>query len=180
MDTSEMHALLAPAIDHAGGTWADLGAGSGNFTRVLSDLVGPAGVIYAVDRSAHALRMLMLSLPWPGGTTIRPVVADIRHQLNLPPLDGVLLANVLHFVEDQPALLGRLARALLPHGKCVVVEYELTHNLGWTPFPVPFERWALLVAAVGFKSTHRIGRRRSPRTGIEMYAALAVKEEHGA
>jgi ubiquinone/menaquinone biosynthesis C-methylase UbiE len=51
MDHREMMALIRPAVPGEGGSWADLGAGAGNFTRALGNLLGPKGTIYAVDRA---------------------------------------------------------------------------------------------------------------------------------
>src|SRR6202011_6205939 len=52
-------ALLARGVTQGeGGTWADLGAGTGAFTLALADLIGPHGVIHAVDRDRAALAEL--------------------------------------------------------------------------------------------------------------------------
>ncbi len=55
MDHIEMVALIRGAIETPGETWADLGAGTGNFTRALRELLGPQGTIYAVDRDGKAI-----------------------------------------------------------------------------------------------------------------------------
>ena len=55
MDRTEMLGLIRGGVDAPGGTWADLGAGTGNFTRVLGELLGPRGTIYAVDRDRKAI-----------------------------------------------------------------------------------------------------------------------------
>ena len=41
--------LLRGALPQAGGTWADLGSGTGAFTLALAELVGPHGTVYSVD-----------------------------------------------------------------------------------------------------------------------------------
>ena len=48
--------LIRDAVSEPGGTWADLGSGTGAFTLVLAELLGPAGRILSVDRDARALR----------------------------------------------------------------------------------------------------------------------------
>ena len=54
--------LLAPGIRaDEGGTWADLGAGAGAFTLALADLIGPHGLIHAIDRDRGALAELRAS-----------------------------------------------------------------------------------------------------------------------
>ena len=55
VDHADHVGLLRGAVE-PGGTWADVGAGSGAFTLALADLLGPGGRIVAVDRDAAALR----------------------------------------------------------------------------------------------------------------------------
>ncbi len=174
-----MIALIMDGIGESGGVWADLGAGSGNFTHALAELLGAGATIYAVDRDARALAALERTLPATRGAVIRPVQADFGHPLDLPALDGVQMANALHFVRDQGTMLAEVARLIRPGGRFIVVEYDVASGLGWTPYPVPFERWKTLATAAGMVSPTLIGRRRSPTSGIEMYAATALKEEYG-
>ncbi|HSH82075.1 MAG TPA: hypothetical protein VLA19_26405, partial [Herpetosiphonaceae bacterium] len=95
--------------------------------------------------------------------------------LRLPPLDGLLLANALHFVRDQPALLAQIATYLRPAGRLLVVEYELQAPLRYVPYPVPFARLAELAPTAGFATPQCVGTRRSPSTGITLYAAAAPR-----
>ena len=50
MDRAEMIELIRGGVPGAGGVWADLGAGTGNFTWALRELLGTHGLIYSVDR----------------------------------------------------------------------------------------------------------------------------------
>ena len=58
MNARDARALIAPAVDGPGGIWADLGAGTGTFTRALAGLLGPDCTIYAVDRDPHSVAEL--------------------------------------------------------------------------------------------------------------------------
>src|SRR5271169_2859486 len=91
--------LLRPGLGGKaghGGLWADLGAGTGAFTLALAELLGPSTVIHAVDRDARALRSLAgtVEAKFPRVSTIH---ADFSDEVPLPPLDGILMANSLHF-----------------------------------------------------------------------------------
>ena len=174
MDRTEMLALIRGGVDVPGGTWADLGAGTGNFTRALAELLGPRGTIYAVDRDRKAIERQRASLAHAApGATISPIQADFTRPLDLPPLDGALMANALHFARDQAAVLAQVVRYLRPGGSLLVVEYEVSAALAWVPFPVPFARFRTLAAAAGLADARLVGTRRSPSTGMVMYAGLA-------
>ena len=177
MDQAEMVALIRDAVPAGDGIWADLGAGSGNFTRALCDLVGPGSTIYAVDRDGKAIaRQQALVREAPGGPAVRPVQADFTRALNLPPLDGMLMANALHFVRDQQGLLATLVGYLRPGGRLVLVEYDVERALPWVPYPVPFARFEALAPRAGLNPPALARVRRSPSSGTAMYAAVAVRQ----
>src|SRR5512138_2980237 len=114
MEPRQAVRLLQGAISEKGGVWADLGCGDGTFTMALAELLGGDARIYAVDRDARALAKLGRSLA--GRTNVTPVRADFTQSLSLPghegPLDGILLANALHYVRRPEELLERLASRL--------------------------------------------------------------------
>ena len=91
-------ALLREGIAEPGGVWADLGSGAGAFTLALADLLGPTGEIYSVDQDRGALREQERAMRarFPE-TTAQYLAADFTQRLDLPPLDGVVMANSLHF-----------------------------------------------------------------------------------
>ena len=139
MDDREAVALIRAAVTKPGGLWADLGAGSGVFTRALATLLGPAGTVYAIDRNAGALRELERRAgDSPKGATVRTLVGDFTDPLELPPLDGVLVANALHYVpySDQPSVLRRVASLVAQGAPLVVVEYDRRHANQWVPYPI--------------------------------------------
>ncbi|HBY95359.1 MAG TPA: class I SAM-dependent methyltransferase [Chloroflexi bacterium] len=179
VDRGEMIALIRAGVPEPGGTWADLGAGTGNFTWALRALLGPRGTIYAIDRDAKAIRRQReLFAQAEPGAAILPVQADFTCPLDLPPLDGVLMANALHFVRDQAAALTQVARYLRPGGRFLLVEYDVHRAGPWVPFPLPFERFQLLAPLVGLSAPALVGTRRSPSSGITMYASVAVRPTH--
>jgi ubiquinone/menaquinone biosynthesis C-methylase UbiE len=171
-----MVALIKGGVPEPGGVWADLGAGAGNFTWALREILGPGGTIYAVDRDGKAIRRQYERLAGAGpGAAIRPLQADFSGPIELPALDGALMANALHFIRDQPAALERVRDWLRPGGRLVVVEYDLRAPLPWVPFPVSFERFRSLAAGAGLAGVSLVGTRRSPSSGIVMYAGVAFR-----
>jgi SAM-dependent methyltransferase len=180
MDRAEMIALIRGGVPTTGGTWADLGAGTGNFTWALGELIGARGTIYAVDRDRKAIERQRAALAsggvLPGGSAaIVPIQADFTRPLDLPALDGVLMANALHFVRDQAGALARIAGYLRPGGRFLLVEYDAGAGIPWAPFPLPLIRFRALAPEAGLTDTSLVGTRRSPSSGITMYAAVAIR-----
>jgi len=181
MTPAEAAALLEAAIPKPGGTWADLGAGEGVFTRALVHHLGEGARIYAVDRDARALDELAR---WSAGAgaDVVTVKADFTQPFELPGLrderlDGILLANALHFVRDPERVLERLGDRLRPGGRLVLVEYDRRRGNPWVPHPIPIARLPALLAAAGF-SEPRITATRPSRYGGNVYVAAADRRGH--
>ncbi len=163
--------LLRRGVHAQGGAWADLGAGSGAFTLALADLIGPQGTIRAVDRNSQSLleneRTMRARFP---ATTIDYETADITKPLDLPPLDGIVLANVLHFQTDQPSAVRLLRSYLKPGGQILIVEYNARRSSSAVPYPVTYERWQRLAEEAGFARTGLLATQPSRWLG-EVYSA---------
>src|SRR4029077_5841347 len=87
-------------------------------------------------------------------------------------LDGLLLANALHFVSDAEAVLGRLTGWLRPGGRVVVVEYDRRAANRWVPYPIPPARLSALAAAAGL-SAPVLTVTRPAAFGAPLYVAAA-------
>ena len=173
MDHHDHVRLLSGGVAGPGGTWADFGAVRGAFTLALADLLGPGSEIYAIDRDRGDLRRNAeaLSARFPE-VEARHVAADFTRALELPLLDGLVMANSLHFQRDQRAVVGLLRGYLRPGRRMLVVEYNIERGNFAVPHPVPFERWERLAAEAGFGRTELLARRPS-RTFAEIYSAAS-------
>jgi len=156
-----------------GGKWADLGAGTGAFTLALAELVGPEGELIAVDRDRGALRELERALR-PGGATVRTLSADFTRPLDLASLDGVVMANSLHFVRDKAPVLALVHDMLKPSGRLLLVEYDADRGNTWVPHPMSFETWRALADANGFAETRKLASVPSRFLG-RIYSAESVR-----
>jgi len=115
-------ALINQGVEKQGETWVDLGAGGGTFSLTLSELLGSEGRVIAVDRDARALRRI--GTPPASWAAIRTYHADFTRPLELTNMDGLLLANSLHFVARQEEVLRQLIGYLRPGGRVLFLEYD--------------------------------------------------------
>ena len=153
MNGREAENLLAKAVPRTPGVWADLGAGTGTFTRALAHILGPGSTIYAVDRDQHAIAKLERAGTIEGVRLIA-LVGDFTNALELPgALDGILLANALHFVAppETARVLKQLARWLRPRGSIVLIEYDRRRAPPnrWVPYPIDSARLPEIAAEAG-------------------------------
>ena len=152
MDHKDHVRLLKPAGLTPGGTWADLGAGSGAFTLALRELVGPTASIYSVDQDRRALDRLEADYEDRFGSigNLRLVHGDIGQPLALPALDGVVMANSLHFHADTAGMLEHVAGMLAPAGLLLLVEYNTDFGNQWVPYPLSFNAFQALAVDAGY------------------------------
>jgi ubiquinone/menaquinone biosynthesis C-methylase UbiE len=168
-------ALLARGVrQDEGGTWADLGAGTGAFALALADLIGPQGVIHAIDRDRSALAELRTAfVSAVPQAELRVRAADFTKQLDLAELDGVVMANALHFVEQKLLVLALVRGYLKRGGRFILVEYDSDHGNPWVPHPLSFETWRQLAGEAGFVETRRLATVPS-RFLRQIYSALSL------
>jgi hypothetical protein len=135
----------------------------------LAQLLAPGSTIHAVDLDRRALARIP---DQHGGVEIRKIVGDLQSSsLRLPSVDGILMANTLHFIQDQQAFLRRL---LSLADRLLIVEYERTRPTPWGPYPVGFERLRQLFTEEGVASVERLATRPSLFGGT-MYSAFAER-----
>jgi len=174
MDHRDHVRLIRDGVLGAGSTWADLGSGQGAFTLALADLLGPSGSIVSVDRDAGALRVQAgaVHAAFPPVRLVQHV-ADFTKPLDLPPLDGLVMANSLHFQRDKLAVLRLVRAALRPGGRLVLVEYDSDTGNHWVPYPVSSRAWPALAAEAGFRETRLLESVPSRFLGA-IYSAVSV------
>jgi len=171
MDQREAEELIAGAVAESSGVWADVGAGTGTFTRALRALLPRESRIYAVDNDPAAIAALQ-----DIAERVIPIRGDFSRSFELPelPLDGMLLANALHFVRDQEVVLRRLVNLLRPGGRVVIVEYDRRAASRWVPFPMNAGAWLKLARTAGLENPRITARRPSMYAG-ELYVGVAER-----
>ena len=178
MNLAEARDFLAKAVAPGPGIWADLGAGAGTFTRALANILGPGSTIYAVDHDPDAIAALERAARFDG-VRIVPIVGDFTRALPLPgaapgTLDGILLANALHFVPEPARVLQSLVKWLRPGGSVVLIEYDRRRANRWVPYPIEKAGLAEIAEQAGLSAPMIAGSVPSRFSG-EIYVARLAK-----
>jgi ubiquinone/menaquinone biosynthesis C-methylase UbiE len=176
MDHTDHVNLLRPADLPSGGIWADFGAGSGAFTLALRELVGPHAEIYAVDKDSRGFKELEKShrQKFTTAQNVHTVRADFTGRLSLPPLDGIVMANSLHYYKDKEKVLRHVRSFLKIQGALLLVEYNVDSGNMWVPYPLSFETFQALAPRAGFTEPQLLGTAPS-RFLKEFYSTLAYR-----
>jgi len=183
LDSPQLRALKLAAAPLR---WADLGCGSGLFTEALAQFLPRDSTIYGVD-----LRPTLYS-EVVNGVALFPVKADfINIPLPFSDLDGILMANSFHYVEDKPAFLEKLKgylkpgnapdsaaphrAAAKPGAPLLFVEYDTDRPVPtWVPWPVSFASLQPLLNDAGWTNVQKLAERPSAFGHSNLYAALAT------
>lgn len=168
--------LLRKGISEQGGTWADLGSGGGAFTLALADLIGSQGHIYSVDKDRGRLneqqRAMQASFP---SVKVEYIVADFTQKLELPALDGIVMANSLHYVRHKEPMLQLLKSYLKLGGRLLLVEYDTDRGNMWVPYPFSYPTWEKIARQNGFVETRLLASVPSRYFG-GMYSAMSLRD----
>jgi 2-polyprenyl-3-methyl-5-hydroxy-6-metoxy-1,4-benzoquinol methylase len=147
-------------------TWGDLGCGGGTFTKALAALLPQGSKIFAVDKENQRIRSGQAE-----HATIEFIKLDfVRDALPFTALDGILMANALHFVKDKRIFIENLTKHIKPEGRLIIVEYDTEQRSPWVPYPITFDNLRKTFSVHGFDRIEKLGERKSIyRTG-KMYA----------
>ncbi|MGG9963797.1 class I SAM-dependent methyltransferase [Ferruginibacter sp. SUN106] len=148
--------------------WADFGCGTGLFTKALASIIKTGSTITAIDKNSDSLKKLNGVF---NGVTIETLQEDFTTAKFSAPLNGILMANALHYVADQQNFAGHLKTLLKEKGSIVIVEYDTDKSNPWVPYPVNYNKLVLLFQQQDFLSIELIGRQSSVY-GAEMYSVI--------
>jgi len=104
---------------------ADLGAGTGYFSRHLSRAVGSTGAVLAVDTEPNMVATLRDRAEREQTANVVPILASADNP-RLPPaaVDVILIVDTYHHLDDRLTYLQGLRRFLRPGGRVAVVDWQ--------------------------------------------------------
>ena len=103
---------------------ADVGAGTGLYTRLFAKAVGPDGQVYAADIAPKFLDHVRKTAREAGLRNVTPVLCN-PDSADLPPasVDLIFVCDTYHHFEFPERTLASLHRALKPGGRLVVIDF---------------------------------------------------------
>ncbi len=118
--------LLVPSLQlKRGDTVADVGCGSGYYTRRLAKAVGTNGMVLAVDIQPEMLDLLTNRLAGEMIFNVKPVLGTITDpKLGAATVDLILMVDVYHEFDHPYEMVDAMCRSLKPGGRIVFVEFR--------------------------------------------------------
>ncbi len=142
---------------------ADLGSGSGYFTRRFVEAVGESGKVYAIDIEPEMLKytqdsIVHMHIPYSADFILaRPD----DPKLPLESVDLIFLCNTYHHLEDRTRYFKNLKGALKPAGRIAIVDFYHDERSGELGFPkehlVPRDRVIEELKHAGYRLLHEHG-----------------------
>ncbi len=141
--------------------WADLGCGSGTFTEALSTLLPAHSQVTPVDKQIQKLPNF--------------IKADFeKDELDLSGLDGILMANSLHYVRDKQTLVKKLEHYFAVGPNFLIIEYDTSRSNHWVLYPI-LDQLNALFNNLGHNAITKLAERPSIYNRANIYAAIIQK-----
>jgi cyclopropane fatty-acyl-phospholipid synthase-like methyltransferase len=129
----------------------DLGAGSGLFTRPLSQRVGDKGIVYAVDIDAELLKHVEATAQAQKLTNIKTILGAEDDPKLPEPVDLIAIIDTLHHISNQAAYLKGLKKYLKPEGRIAILDFSKNWPAGHEKMIYTVDDLDGWMTAAGFK-----------------------------
>jgi arsenite methyltransferase len=129
---------------------ADLGSGSGLFTRPIARAISPDGVVYAVDIDPALLKIVDRSATDAGIGNVRTVLAAPDDPKLPQAVDLIFICDTLHHIGNQGSYLERLRKNVKPNGRVAVIDFSDKWPEGHEPMRYSAAQLDAWMTAAGF------------------------------
>lgn len=149
--------------------WADLGCGSGLFTYALASLLNKRSTVYAVDKNISSFKKNLFFKT----IYIKLIELDFeKSSFPIENLDGIMMANSLHYVKDKINFIEKIKNHLNKNGCFLIVEYDTQISNHWVPYPINFLSLKKLFRDGGFSTVIKMNERPSAFNRGNLYSVM--------
>jgi len=119
------HAIVAASEVHPGMDVADIGAGTGLFTRLFARAVEPEGTVYAIDISRNFIDNILRTCREQGLTNVQGIV-NSQAGVGLPAnsIDLAFITDTYHHFEQPQQMLTSIHHALRSAGRVIIIDFR--------------------------------------------------------
>lgn len=128
------YAIIEASGVRPGMVVADIGAGTGLFTRLFAQKVGPQGKVYAVDISPAFIENILKSTKQQGFNNVEGVINSAREvALADNSIDIAFLVDTYHHFEYPVSMLSSIHQSLVPGGILIIIDFrrDPQHSSRW-------------------------------------------------
>ena len=111
---------------------ADIGAGTGLFTLLFAEHVGPKGTVYAVDIGPAFLKYIAKQAEKHGHEEVITSVLNTQDSAMLPSgsIEVAFICDTYHHFDHPEKMLASIHRALRPGGRLIIIDFDLRKDSG--------------------------------------------------
>lgn len=139
---------------------ADIGAGTGFYTRLFAKQVGSSGQVYAVDISENFIQNILRAARAQGLNNVEGIVNNQQDtNLSASSVDLAFVCDTYHHFEYPQTILASIHQALRPGGQLIIIDFRKQHGVssGWVMSHVRANETAVIgeVESAGFRLTEK-------------------------
>jgi 2-polyprenyl-3-methyl-5-hydroxy-6-metoxy-1,4-benzoquinol methylase len=134
---------------------ADIGAGSGLFTRPLAHRAGDKGVVYAVDIDTELLKYVEKTAKEQNLSNIKTILGATDDPKLPEAVDLIVIIDTLHHISNQAAYLKGLKKYLKPDGRIAILDFSKDWPAGHEKMAYTVETLDGWMSAAGFKRVEK-------------------------
>ena len=119
------HAIVAASDVRPGMDIADIGAGTGLFTRLFATAVEPGGTVYAIDIAEEFIENVLRTSHEQGLTNVRGIV-NTPYEVGLPgdSIDLAFITDTYHHFEYPRQTMASIHQALRRDGRLIIIDFR--------------------------------------------------------
>ncbi len=108
---------------------ADIGAGTGLYTMIFAEQVGPAGAVFAVDIEPRFLKLINQRAADLDHSNVTAVLGR-SDSVTLPAgdVDVAFISDTYNYFEDPEALMATVFEALRPGGRLFIIDFDVSDD----------------------------------------------------